>query len=219
LITPASGPLPPLRHGVCAPAGEVEETLKSQSLPSLRFTFGDFRELAPGRLSEPDLGRASSGLPLTFLTSTAGNLGNWISLTTNLPSSPCSPPDECRTLSLHSVTSDIHCYTTNSVHSRAPTEYSNSNAGETPNTDHTASTPATSTSINSTSITDPMSIGGITHPQPIAGLYTCTVNGCNAAPFQTRYLLNSHMNVHSSIRPHYCSVKGCPRSEEGKGFK
>ncbi|KAF4428089.1 hypothetical protein CFRS1_v010207 [Colletotrichum fructicola] len=35
----------------------------------------------------------------------------------------------------------------------------------------------------------------------------------------TQYLLNSHANVHSSARPHYCSVKGCPRSEGGKGFK
>jgi hypothetical protein len=34
-----------------------------------------------------------------------------------------------------------------------------------------------------------------------------------------QYLLNSHANVHSSIRPHYCPVKGCPRSEGGKGFK
>jgi hypothetical protein len=34
-----------------------------------------------------------------------------------------------------------------------------------------------------------------------------------------QYLLNSHANVHSSNRPHYCPVKGCPRSEGGKGFK
>lgn len=34
-----------------------------------------------------------------------------------------------------------------------------------------------------------------------------------------KYLLNSHANVHSSVRPHYCPVKGCPRSEGGRGFK
>jgi hypothetical protein len=39
--------LPPLRHGVCAPAGEVKETPTSQALSSLRSTFGGFRELAP----------------------------------------------------------------------------------------------------------------------------------------------------------------------------
>jgi hypothetical protein len=69
--------------------------------------------------------------------------------------------------------------------------------------------------------------------------YTCDYPGCNAAPFQTQYLLrcvtpafalseiellvltitSSHRNVHSSSRPHYCPVKDCPRSEGGKGFK
>ncbi|PSS18594.1 hypothetical protein M430DRAFT_101450 [Amorphotheca resinae ATCC 22711] len=64
---------------------------------------------------------------------------------------------------------------------------------------------------------DRMSIDGITNPQ--VGGYQCTYPGCTAQPFQTQYLLNSHANVHSSNRPHYCSVKGCPRSEGGKGFK
>ena len=56
-----------------------------------------------------------------------------------------------------------------------------------------------------------------TSSQP--GGYVCTFAGCTAHPFQTQYLLNSHANVHSSARPHYCPVKGCPRSEGGKGFK
>lgn len=30
---------------------------------------------------------------------------------------------------------------------------------------------------------------------------------------------SSHANVHSQTRPHFCPVKGCPRSEGGKGFK
>ncbi|KAL9107632.1 MAG: hypothetical protein Q9227_007535 [Pyrenula ochraceoflavens] len=49
--------------------------------------------------------------------------------------------------------------------------------------------------------------------------FKCSHPGCTAAPFQTQYLLNSHANVHSSSRPHFCSVKGCPRSYGGKGFK
>jgi len=52
-----------------------------------------------------------------------------------------------------------------------------------------------------------------------SGPFVCKVNGCSAPPFQTQYLLNSHANVHSSARPHYCPVPGCPRSEGGKGFK
>ncbi|KAI1063078.1 hypothetical protein NW752_004744 [Fusarium irregulare] len=219
LISSPSGPLPPLHNGVRAPVGEHKETLPSQSLPSLRSTLGELRDLATEHLPEQDLGRVPSGPSTAFPTSPAGNIGHRFSVST-LPSSPRSPPEGYRTLSPHSAPSaGIHYYATSSTHPRAPTEYSSSNAGETPNTDHSASTPATSTSINSTSITDRMSIDGITHPQPISGSYTCTVQGCNAAPFQTQYLLNSHMNVHSSARPHYCPVKGCPRSEGGKGFK
>ncbi|KAL8682754.1 MAG: hypothetical protein Q9186_001265 [Xanthomendoza sp. 1 TL-2023] len=30
---------------------------------------------------------------------------------------------------------------------------------------------------------------------------------------------NSHANVHSQVRPHYCPVRTCPRSDGGKGFK
>ncbi|KAL5117645.1 hypothetical protein ACEQ8H_004393 [Pleosporales sp. CAS-2024a] len=51
------------------------------------------------------------------------------------------------------------------------------------------------------------------------GNFRCHHPGCNALPFQTQYLLNSHTNVHSQNRPHYCPVKGCSRSEGGKGFK
>ncbi|KAF3393749.1 hypothetical protein F1880_004928 [Penicillium rolfsii] len=51
------------------------------------------------------------------------------------------------------------------------------------------------------------------------GSYKCTHPGCTAAPFQTQYLLNSHANVHSQDRPHFCPVEGCPRGLGGKGFK
>ncbi|KAL8953282.1 MAG: hypothetical protein Q9222_000848 [Ikaeria aurantiellina] len=55
---------------------------------------------------------------------------------------------------------------------------------------------------------------------PLAqGNFRCDFPGCTAAAFQTQYLLNSHANVHSQNRPHYCPVKTCPRSEGGKGFK
>ncbi|KAJ5086102.1 hypothetical protein N7532_010873 [Penicillium argentinense] len=51
------------------------------------------------------------------------------------------------------------------------------------------------------------------------GSYKCTHPGCTAPPFQTQYLLNSHANVHSQDRPHFCPVDGCPRGVGGKGFK
>ncbi|PYI00967.1 hypothetical protein BO78DRAFT_28165 [Aspergillus sclerotiicarbonarius CBS 121057] len=52
-----------------------------------------------------------------------------------------------------------------------------------------------------------------------AGTYKCRHPGCTAAPFQTQYLLNSHANVHSQDRPHFCPIDGCPRGPGGKGFK
>ncbi|KAK6338142.1 hypothetical protein TWF696_001613 [Orbilia brochopaga] len=53
----------------------------------------------------------------------------------------------------------------------------------------------------------------------VAGGFKCTEEGCTAAPFSTQYLLNSHANVHSEDRPHFCPVPGCSRAEGGKGFK
>ncbi|EPS37136.1 hypothetical protein H072_9259 [Dactylellina haptotyla CBS 200.50] len=53
----------------------------------------------------------------------------------------------------------------------------------------------------------------------VPGGFKCTKEGCTAAPFSTQYLLNSHANVHSEERPHFCPVAGCSRGEGGKGFK
>ena len=219
LLASSLSGLQPLHNGVRKTIGKNKETLSSPSLPSLRSTLGELRDLATEHLPGQDLGCAPSGLSTTFPTSSAGNIGHRFSVST-LPSSARSPEKDYSTPSLHSTPSaSTHGYTTSSTHPRAPTEYSSSNAGETPNTDHSASTPATSTSINSAPSNDRMSVDSNTHPQSISGSYTCTVQGCNVVPFQTQYLLNSHMNVHSSARPHYCPVKGCPRSEGGKGFK
>lgn len=83
--------------------------------------------------------------------------------------------------------------------------------GNTPGTD------ISSTAGTQGSITDRMSIDNMTNPA--MGAFVCKVDGCTAPAFSTQYLLNSHANVHSSARPHYCPVKDCPRSEGGKGFK
>lgn len=49
--------------------------------------------------------------------------------------------------------------------------------------------------------------------------FKCIYPGCTSIPFQTQYLLNSHTNVHSSSRPHFCHVAECNRGPGGKGFK
>lgn len=65
----------------------------------------------------------------------------------------------------------------------------------------------------------PMYINGTYGSSPQPATFRCDFQGCNAPPFQTQYLLNSHANVHSQARPHYCPIAGCSRSEGGKGFK
>ena len=88
--------------------------------------------------------------------------------------------------------------------------------------------PSTDTSTPSVAI-DRTSISDITNSQ-ISG-FQCPYPGCTAQPFQTevssiislriqdliwkQWLLQSHASVHSSNRPHYCSVKGCPKSKVG----
>ncbi|KAL4907521.1 hypothetical protein BDW74DRAFT_125556 [Aspergillus multicolor] len=52
-----------------------------------------------------------------------------------------------------------------------------------------------------------------------SGTFKCSHPGCTAPPFQTQYLLNSHANVHSQDRPHFCPIEGCSRGPGGKGFK
>ncbi|KAG5930696.1 hypothetical protein E4U42_000036 [Claviceps africana] len=85
---------------------------------------------------------------------------------------------------------------------------------ERPRTQRSASTSTPATAV---SVADRMSINGITNPSKVE--YRCTHPGCEAPAFQTQYLLNSHANVHSDARPHYCPVEGCPRSKGGNGFK
>ncbi|KAK6345814.1 hypothetical protein TWF730_010157 [Orbilia blumenaviensis] len=65
----------------------------------------------------------------------------------------------------------------------------------------------------------PGSIDSSQNSPTIAGGFRCTKDGCTATPFSTQYLLNSHANVHSEDRPHFCPVPGCSRGEGGKGFK
>lgn len=62
-------------------------------------------------------------------------------------------------------------------------------------------------------------LSGMAGGSLMIGTFKCEHAGCTAPAFQTQYLLNSHANVHSQNRPHYCPVPGCARSEGGKGFK
>ncbi|KAI0480607.1 hypothetical protein GGR56DRAFT_282319 [Xylariaceae sp. FL0804] len=193
-LTPGGhGELPPIQ----AASPKFESSASHEALPSIRSQLSKEIAMRHG----PQLPHSPpSGPP---------RLGG-------VPGSQTSPPISPNDLWRQSIPSPANTIASASPYyssasstcNRYGLDYSSASNHETPGTD--VLTP-------SASITDRMSIGSVTNPQ--VGQFICTFEGCNALPFQTQYLLNSHANVHSSARPHYCPVKGCPRSEGGKGFK
>ncbi|KAH8815772.1 hypothetical protein F5884DRAFT_663843 [Xylogone sp. PMI_703] len=199
--SPSSGELPPIQH---LPHGNI-------TLPSITDQLGDLNQLTEASPASDIKSYAPSppGRPPPRFSSISGH-----------GSPPRSPNDAIRRELPspgrgHPGPGSSHYYhnrrqsgSDSQIYSSAG-EYQSSNT-ETPSTDQSGSTPVT-TGI------DRMSIDSVTNPQ--GGGFQCTYPGCIAPPFQTQYLLNSHTNVHSTSRPHYCPVKGCPRGEGGKGFK
>lgn len=186
------GELPPIQNA--SPRSESNAVI---SLPSLKDQFG------PEALSPPSFSQSPPGIPhgMPRLPSIS-HASPPISPNEMFPRSPLQPI---------MPPSPYYPYQPNGMSHRPSVDY---NSGSTPS-DHSGSTPATSASV-----ADRMSIEGLAYSNPAEhGQYICTFDGCKAPPFQTQYLLNSHANVHSQARPHYCPVKGCPRSEGGKGFK
>jgi hypothetical protein len=95
---------------------------------------------------------------------------------------------------------------------RSPAEYPADASTRDLQPRYISSSPATITSVP-----DRTGIDRTTSPR--ARDYRCKFFGCTGQAFQTKYLRESHAKVHSSTRPHYCSVTGCPRAEGGEGFK
>lgn len=147
--------------------------------------------------------------------------GGYSPANTSRKTPPISPPDHARRQlpspeNCHSyyTTANLRRYSlaaAEATYISPQSDYNSGSTTETPSTDQ--STPGGMP----VAAIDRMSIDGITNP-PVGG-FVCTVENCTAAPFQTQYLLNSHANVHSQNRPHYCPVPNCPRSAGGKGFK
>nr|QEE04395.1 CELR1 [Humicola insolens] len=184
-----------------------------QSLPSIRQQLGgELPPLTPGPVVGSSMRGPHPGFPASPPPAMQQRL---------LPSlgSPPLPPstDPYRDNPLSpgghplapSVTSPGFYYQQNGQQRRPP-EFGSTSSETSSARPSSASPPA--------SAFDRMSIDGIT-VQPTTGNYVCKYPGCTMPPFQTQYLLNSHAKVHSSERPHYCPVPGCPRGEGGKGFK
>lgn len=184
------GELPPIQH-----ASPRSESNGAISLPSL------IDQLGPEALSPGSYQHSPPGQPHGMRLPSISHASPPISpdgMFPRSPHAPLMPP------------SPYFPYPSSGIPHRPSADFN----GSTPS-DHSVSTPATSTSV-----ADRMSIDGVAFSNPAEiGQYVCKVEGCKAPPFQTQYLLSSHANVHSQARPHYCPVKGCPRSEGGKGFK
>ncbi|KAL8294251.1 hypothetical protein RB597_008008 [Gaeumannomyces tritici] len=205
---PRNPSLPPIQ-GFISPISDSNGS--HNPLPSFRDTFSN---LGISESSQADR-RRSTGTTYQPHSPSAGML-RLSSLSVTSP--PVSPGDFRRgdlpSPAAHLSGAPSPYYTHHVGPNGYPrhTDYSSSSATETPgSTGDYAHTPA--------------GPGGDGRMVPEAGLppsggnFVCKWPGCNSLPFHTQYLLNSHMNVHSSARPHYCPVKGCPRSEGGKGFK
>jgi hypothetical protein len=202
MLSPPSAGLPP----IVSPRSESN----GQSLPSIHSTLGDIKLPPP----DQDLTGRHGHHP-TYPHSPPAGSRQLPPLSGAPGSPPISPPDSYHR-SLPSprslpASSPFASYA-NTIPHRPSVDYSSGAGGDTSGTEYSAPAPSTSAST-----ADRMSIDGITNQG--VGVYMCPVTGCKAAPFQTQYLLNSHANVHSSARPHYCPVPGCSRSEGGKGFK
>jgi len=222
---PTAGELPPIRHGSPKSGMQNGNGAVAMSLPSLSESIGNLNHIpktvAPveaSTFSQSPPNRPSLQFPPMGHVSPPRSPTNVFAPRRELPSPTGGRGHPYYYGHSRTNTADTPQYSSAS-------DYNGTNT-ETPSTDNSMSTPA--------NIIDRMSIDGITNPQ--IGGYQCTYPGCTAPPFQTqvcfhpsscnaqplihvKYLLNSHANVHSSNRPHYCSVKGCPRSEGGKGFK
>ncbi|CZS95771.1 uncharacterized protein RCO7_08767 [Rhynchosporium graminicola] len=202
----ADGELPPIRHH--SPQSSLTNGNGSSqiTLPSITAQLGDINHLA-------EVATAGENV---FAQSPPGRAPPRFAAVPSHGSPPKSPNDVFRN-QLPSPSGGFFPYPNSNRRpsqssGEPPPPYQSPNSGsstETPSSDQSGSTPLLGMNR--------MSIEGITNPQ--IGGFQCNYQGCGAAPFQTQYLLNSHRNVHSQNRPHYCSVKGCPRSEGGKGFK
>jgi hypothetical protein len=217
LLSPESGELAPLQ--IDSPKSDSNSG-QSISLPSLTATLLNIERQFTAEMptsGDRDLSMRPPGDARTFSRSSNVGVSRFQSMPAGGRVSPPISPSEAYQRSFPSPNSlpasSPYGLASNGSSHRSPAEYLNNTSNKSLQSGYALASPPTAMA----SVADRMSIDGITNPQ--VGGYKCTFDGCTAPPFQTQYLLNSHANVHSSARPHYCPVKGCPRAEGGKGFK
>lgn len=222
-------------HTTSPPRPAVGSPDGRQTLPSLTTALGDAG--SPYSASSPHLSRSASssqfGGPLSSIAS-ARSPPNYSS---NYSSNPQfwrtsrERANSTSTPSDYAVSTPHSAWTAQSPATSLPTPLSSTSSAPSAIPSHPlpSSTTITATSNTANGTHAPQthhpssehsansSISSAT--AAINGIFRCHVPGCTAAPFQTQYLLNSHANVHSDTRPHFCPVKNCPRGPGGQGFK
>ncbi|KAG5927128.1 hypothetical protein E4U53_002922 [Claviceps sorghi] len=206
---PASDKLPP----ICGSRPKTESN--GPKLPSIRKIL-DFSQLSTTANEEINI--ISRGSGALFTPSSSRTLAS-LPPKDGSQTAPPKSPDEADQPSLTSpyppsTSTSYPGYKSTGLISRPSAESGTGLPSETPNTEQSASTATPATAV---SVPDRMIINGFTNQSKVE--YRCTHAGCEAPAFQTQYLLNSHANVHSDARPHYCPIEGCPRSKGGNGFK
>lgn len=218
-------------HTTSPPRPPIGSPEGRQTLPSLTTALGDAG--SPYSASSPHLSRSASsqfGGPLSSIAS-AMSPPNYSS-NPHLWRTSRERANSTSTPSDYTVSTPHSAWTSQSPAASLPTPLS-STSSNIPSTIPSQPLPPSTTSAASSNTTNG-ALPSQTHPPPsehgansaissaaaaINGIFRCTVPGCTAAPFQTQYLLNSHANVHSDTRPHFCPVKNCPRGPGGQGFK
>lgn len=136
---------------------------------------------------------------------------------------PTSAPSKTRTSASSNSPTSVPANTPSSAPSETPTPAPSSPPTLSPVLEHKAEIAEDDTDVEvekSPEHESELSLIEISPPIRLGpGPYQCSFEGCTAPPFQTQYLLNSHMNVHSNSRSHFCPVKDCPRAVGGLGFK
>ena len=221
---PAMQTSPPRSSSVHSPEGN------GQTLPSLKTALSQMSETSSNGMAyhsatsghSPSMNRPSSGQHMPAFGPSPASYSHPSPSTNGMspPGMPAHrsgnywPPPPLREGSQSTTT---------------PSEYTSNHSQSTPSSAITVPSPANSypTQINvhqrldSESTPYANSTSPITNGNdlPMTSTFKCSFSGCTAPPFQTQYLLNSHANVHSSSRPHFCPVEGCNRGPGGKGFK
>ncbi|EAW08402.1 uncharacterized protein ACLA_031350 [Aspergillus clavatus NRRL 1] len=221
---PVQDILPALQTSPPSAVAKSPENHQQPSLPSIQTALGDFAGPPKDHFGRspyplPPVSAASPSIPRSDAAWDHQRGGQFVPA--QVPPSPYSHLSPASSQGMSAVSSPASQQQPHWRQSRSDITYLT-----TPNYEPSpAAVKSPATSYPTPTDQTPSSDRALFNPAPPStapvppGTFKCHHPGCTAAPFQTQYLLNSHANVHSQDRPHFCPIEGCPRGVGGKGFK